>query len=268
VSDGYDALPGVRWSRLKAMRISPLAYRHGMLVEREDTPSLRFGRAVHCRVLEPDAWASRYAVWDGHRRGKAWEQWEAEHAGFEILTAAEHERARACADAVIAHPVARRHLHDGIRERALSWTDEETGLPCKARVDSVNGHLLELKTAADIDPRRFAAAAYRYGYHGQLAFYGDGLIASGFALESDPALVCVESVPPHDVIVYAIDSGLLELGREYYRSCLRRLAECLASDEWPGLAPTGEMALILPDWAHTENEDEAGGDLGLIAAAE
>jgi hypothetical protein len=266
----YDAIAAVRWSHLKHMDRSPLHYQHATTAERPDTPAFRFGRAVHCLTLEPETWGARYVVWDGGaRRGKAWDAFEEANADREILTADEYERARAIAGAVFRHPIAGPMIATGATEGVITWTDESTGLACKGRFDHVAGRLVDLKTAADVDPRRWMANAYRYGYHAQLAFYLDGLRASGIVPADDPAIVCVEAVPPHDVVVYTLDPIIIDQGRQMYRRLLARVKECTERGEWPGISGAATLPLLLPAWAEVEG-DEHGDNYNLsdLVAAE
>lgn len=61
----YRTLPGLNFSGLKHLAVSPLRYwYHCVNPDRpadEPTPQMRFGSAVHCAVLEPDEFGKRYA---------------------------------------------------------------------------------------------------------------------------------------------------------------------------------------------------------------
>jgi hypothetical protein len=71
--------------------------------EKKDTPALRFGRAFHTLVLEPDLFFQEYAVLPEKvdRRTKAgkeaWAEFEAELGGREALTAEDGQRLGAMA---------------------------------------------------------------------------------------------------------------------------------------------------------------------------
>jgi exodeoxyribonuclease VIII len=255
----YFALPGVNWSLLKHMGDSPLAYRHALENGTPDTDALALGRITHALVFEPETFQHDYAIWTGGRRaGKEWEAFAERHAHQTILRDEDVIEAHDMAEAVKRHPLVRGYLAGGEFERGLQWTDERTGLPCKARPDwllSRRRILLDLKTAASIEGRRFGAAAARYGYHCQLAHYAAGVRA---ALGWEPAavkLVVVEKRPPHDVAVFDVGPEDLELGADEVRALLQRLRECKDTDTWPGRY-TGEQALALPAYIHGELEFE------------
>lgn len=253
----YDKIDGLRWSRLKALRISPLQFQHELENERDDARHFRIGRAMHALILEPEHFERDFAVYEGQRRGKAWEAFELANAGRDVITEAEAIAATGMAKAVRTHPIASKHLVTGTAEQVLTWIDADTGVKCKARVDMRNGHLVELKSAADIDPSRWPAQCARFGYFGQLAFYHDGVLAScGYdeGHELDPTQIVVQSDAPHDVVVYRVPPTTIELGRREYKRCLRRYVECRESGKWPGIGANEERTLVPPAWMEEELE--------------
>lgn len=260
----YRALPGVNWSTLKHMRVSPLHYKHARDNPRPDTPALSLGRMVHACVFEPLRFASDYVTLPPKmiRRGKKWDAFKAEHPGKEIVTVSDHDYALRIGEAIEAHPVAGPYIARGEAEKAFQWTDAHTGLACKCRVDFLstsNPATVDLKTAADISPYRFAGQVARLGYHGQGAFYSDGVTENtGTILPF--VLIAVESSPPFDVIVYRLDEDSLYAGTEEYREYLTRVAACTKSGQWPGRFDT-EQTLRLPAWVW--GDDEEGATEGL-----
>lgn len=252
----YEDIDALNWSTLKHLRTSPLQYRHRLEHPEADKAAYWLGRALHTLVLEPDTWDEHFVTYvGGDRRGKAWEAFRQQCAGRTILKLGEEEQAIAMADAIRRHPIASRHLRDGLTEKVLTWTEPESGRACKGRMDSVNGHLVEIKTAADIQPQRFAAAAARFGYHCQLAWYADGLRHSGYEVHEDPAMIVVQTDAPHDVVVYTIGNDVLDQGRREYQRLLRLLGECEESGHWPGMAPDHEWDFALPAWAASFDEE-------------
>jgi hypothetical protein len=248
----YCKLPGINWSTLKFMRLSSRHYLHATQAPPVDAAQFRIGRAGHTLVLEPEHFPLLYVCWERRRQGKLWEQFEAlaTEQGKTVLTPTEWKRAVGSGAAVIADDNANTYLAGvGERELSLQWVDEETGLTCKARLDFAGRHLVELKSTAAIEPRRFSATCARMSYHAQMAMQWDGLAANGFKVAAEPVIVCVESVPPHDVAVYLVPAPIVELGRREYRGLLRRVAECTERGEWPGVAEQ-VIDLALPEWAY------------------
>jgi exodeoxyribonuclease VIII len=246
----YDEIKAINWSSLKHLAISPLLYRWRLEHPEPRKPAFIFGGAVHCAILEPEKFDERYAVFDGIRRGKAWEDWLAIHPGVESLKPDELDAIRSIAAAVLGHRVAAGLLRGGRREEAVTWTDEETGLACKGRLDYLRpDFVIDLKTTRDPAPSRFERASASYGYAGQVAFYHDGA-ARQRLIPGDvpPYLIAPQTSEPYDVAVFQLAPETLEAGRRQYRTLLRRLALCIEADYWPGVAPD-LVPLSLPPWA-------------------
>lgn len=267
----YAAIDAINWSTLKEMARSPAHYKHRVDNARADTHRLAEGRAVHTLLLEPDRFARDYAVFEGERRaGKVWEAFADANAGRTILKVAEYERCLAIRDSVKRNPLAAKYLAVGKAEVVLTWTDEATGLSCKARVDwlcTVDGvtFLIDVKTSADIEMRRFGNIAVRFGYHAQLAFYLRGLRANGaLAVSSEARILAVEAEAPHDAGVFVVDDDTLYAGDAEVSALLARVKVCRETDAWPGQYE-GETPLEMPRWWYAEEEAELGVEIGRAA---
>lgn len=251
----YEAVNAVRWSDLKYMAVSPLAYRHRVTAEPTDSAAMLFGRAVHAAVLEPLSLADAFTVFDGPRRGAVWTEFRDANAGKDILTRPEWDRVLAVQAAVMAHPVAAGLLSGpGENEVTVTWTDPETGLACKGRLDRLVTRprplIVDLKTTRTLDPRLFARSVAELRYCSQLGMYRDGVgIARGF--KCGAVIVAAESEAPHDVGVFRVASDDLWSGSDEYHALLAKLAECEASGEWPGRFPE-RQELELPPWAYAD----------------
>ncbi len=256
--EAYLSLEGVNWSTLKHLwKGSPLHYRHILQEQEADTTSRLAGRALHTLALEgPDAFAERYAVWEGDRRGKAWTDFRDAHPG-EILRAVERDLIQAQATAVLRHPEALALLTDSLTESAITWTDPDTGIACKGLVD-VRGlaHHADLKGTGAL--HLFERLAIRDGYHMQAAWYRRGeRISTGRDVACH--LIAVEAKAPHDVGVFRLSDALLDHADRELTGLLRTLRACLDADRWPGRYP--EVApMELPDWMidpdRVESDDE------------
>ena len=258
----YKDIDAVNWSTLRAMRVSPFHYKHRIDHPPEPTKAMRLGRALHTAILEPHEFESRHPIYPGPvRRGGKWEAFLDEHAGADlddILIQTEAHAIKSMAQSVRGSGFACEHLRDGAKETILEWTDEDTGIACKGRCDSVNGHLVDVKTCngSDFVPERFESHAIRFGYDGQMAFYADGLAAMGYEPDHGPALIVVESEEPYDCATYILKEEFIDRGRRLYQTLLRQLKECREANHWPGICGDGELHLGIPAWAEWEQFED------------
>jgi len=222
----YRAAPGVNWSSLKHIGVSPLYYRY-MAAQSYDSPAMLVGRAVHCAVLEPEAFESRYVTQPdfGDLRTKAGKAARDAFKPFgrEVLTVAQRETVSDMARAVRQHDTAARLVRELThREHSVFWTDAATSLRCKGRLDGVGpGYILSLKTTRQNTPGAFARDYFNMLYHAQAAFYADG---HGAGLPE--VTVIVQNHAPHDVWVFDTPDEAIDEGRRVYGDLLERLAAC------------------------------------------
>jgi hypothetical protein len=250
----------VRWSKLKEMAKSPAHYRYALDHPRPDSPSLLLGRAFHCLLFEPRSYAKRFVVSDLNKNSNAWKEFKAAHEGFDFLTSEQETTAKRMAEQVMGHPRACVLFTGGKAEFEIEWTykarigSEKYEIPCGARPDYWGpAGLVDLKSTVRAGPMDFGREVVRYGYHGQSAFYTDGLLASGLKVEAQ-WIVAIENEAPHEVAVYRLPPDVVTLGRERYFLLMDRLWRCEQAKDWP--AWPGENLLTLPAWA--SNEDAIG----------
>lgn len=251
--DPYFTRPEVSWSQLKLLDDSPLAYKHALENPRPDTADLAAGRLTHTLVFEPHKFGVEYAIWEGgDRRGGAWKDFEAQHAGKTIFKPNEIAECRAMAEAVRNHPLVKPYLAaaDGQFERVVTWTDPTTGIACRAKMDWIIPSLrvlIDLKTCRSIERRRFAADVARYGYYGQHGHYAAGCTHALGWTPQKRILIAAEKPAPHDVAVYVLDDAACEIGDEKQQELLAKLKACRDLGEWLGRY-TEEQTLELPGW--------------------
>jgi hypothetical protein len=246
--DPYAAIDAVNFSTLKAMAVSPLHYLYASQHPRADTDTMRCGRLNHAVVFSfDDAWPQ----WEGgNRAGKDWAAFKATHGGDYVWKLSELDNATALSVAIREHLHASPLLTHGEPEKAFVWEDPITGIRCKGRADLDTGDtIVELKTVEDITRRGIEHAIAGYKYHAQAAMYVDGLQRDRFVW------IFAEKNPPHDVVVVPASMLVLSEGRALYQSWLRRLAECRASNVWPGTAPEPLDIELLP-WANDGMPEE------------
>lgn len=262
----YAAIDAINWSALKWMRESPLMYRYRLAVPMDDKPALALGRATHTLVFEPAKFEAEYAIWQGGRRaGKEWDAYAEAHADRTILREQDADLVTALAESIARHPLVQPYLDDGLFERPVTWTDPDTGLACKAKPDwllPAKRVLLDLKTCASAEGRRFGAMAARLGYHCQMAHYRNGC-EYGLGWKPQRVLiVAAEKEPPHDVSVFEVSEDDLYLANEEVAELLRKVKVCRAANQWPGRY-LEVQALQLPAWVSME-DDEDPEALGLV----
>lgn len=235
----YTTTNAVNFSTVKEMSRSPLHYQHILSTPRVDNDILRFGRLAHAIVLQPHTLDTDWHLWDG---GKRWgRQWVAccDKAGGREWTylPAERERAEALASAVRAHGVAASYLRHGSAEQCIYW--QIADVDYKARVDlydDTRGVVVEFKTTPDLSRHALRRTIEMYHYHTQLAWYCDGIAATGGAV-TKCVWIFVETNPPHDVAVVRATDYQLALGRAEYMRWIEMLRTCRSTAAWPGSAP-------------------------------
>jgi len=251
----YRRTKAVNWSTLKEMARSPKHYRYRLENPPEETPGMRLGRAIHTAVLEPDAFPLEYVVYDGPRRaGKEWEEFALVNGRKTILKNDEYQTALDVRDAVQGHKLAARMLRRGRSEVTLQWTDPQTRMRCKGRLDHLRGDtLIDLKSTRDVDNRLFGRLCANMEYHAQLAFYRRGLLATGHK-PAPVYIVAVESAAPFDVAVFAVDEDVLEAGDMLVAKLLHQVKTCRRLRRWPGRYES-EESLEFPQWALPAGSD-------------
>jgi len=228
-----SAIP-VRFSRLKRFAMSPAHYLDSLreveagMDEDEDTACKRMGRLGHRLVL-----GGQLCVYPGERRGNAWKEFKAEHAGEDIVTAKEHERAVRIAESLARHSDAM-HLLRGEHEVEIDWST--LGRACVSHLDVLGDrYVTELKLTACSSPGWFTRQALRMSYHAQLAFYLEAVHATRGPC-SAAYVVAVETARPHVVTAFELTRAALEAGHKQCRIWMEQLLACEHAMEWPGYA--------------------------------
>lgn len=251
----YRAAAGVSQTGLKLILDSPARYQWEIKNPRP-RKHFDFGHVVHSLILGRglDAHIVDAASWVG--KAAQQEADEARAAGKVPILAKDYQRAIDAAAAVRDHPLAGPMLeHPGESEVAMFWTDQETGVACKALVDRLTvtadetHWLFDPKhTSRSAQPRAFARDAATYGYHVQAAFYLDGY----HAITGEQCRfvnVVVEGDAPHLVSVVELDTEAIDVGRARYRDALDIYARCVETGVWPGYTETFAETISLPRWA-------------------
>ena len=210
------------------MARSPMHY-HAYRDDMAATPAMQLGTAVHRAVLDGEL----PVVYPGAvRRGKAWEQFQADHVNDNIVTEAESHKIMGMCASVQAHPEAVRVL-TGERERYIEWTYQ--GRAVRSTPDVIgDGFVTDLTTTVNADPERFKWDAVRRLYHAQLAFYAEAVRSSGLGEPRQAYIVAVESSAPYAVSVLRLTPDALDIGGRLCHQWMEQVRACEAANHWPG----------------------------------
>lgn len=246
----YLAWDAISNSRISMAIRSLMHFRDGAF--KGPSPTLRLGTFIHCGALEPLSIAMRYAVMPPYEKdprnvtkggerstSKATtfyrqmeEQFRQANAGKELVEQSDYDTLIGISKSLAKSQRAAEFLSErGDSEVSILWIDDETQLPCKARIDHLNSGINDLKTCADA--LKFPKSIATYGYHRQGAHYQEGLaVLTG---EEKPfRLIAVETTPPYGVRAAALNEDAIETGRSEVRKALLAIARAKDTGDWPG----------------------------------
>lgn len=211
------------------------------ITQRKQTNAMALGTAVHCAVLEPQHFESRYKRGpDINKNTNAYKEAKADvPLGAELMGPKEYDAALRIRDNAAAHRTLSSLMKGA--EVEVSAFAAISGVQCKARPDAVaDGNvLLDLKTTTDSGPRAFAASCRRYGYHVQEGWYRDiwekAHRPSGSAGGvQDFVFIAVEKAPPYAIALYRLSEEDAAYGRLIAASAFETYRHCVQKGDWPG----------------------------------
>ena len=179
----------------------------------KETDALVFGKLCHCLLLEPDHFKNEYAIADfgATRKNKKYEAAKEENPGKIVINQEELDRAMKMIQNVKDHRLASMILDGSTAEMPFMWTDKETGMPCKAKLDAIkrtkNGIVvIDYKTSSSIPELLKYAQKSQYALQSEFykeavkAKYGEEPCEFVFIIQSNKEneedIVCVANVEP------------------------------------------------------------------------
>lgn len=294
----YHKVPFETYARWNAMNASALVWgldsmEHlqaklagDMEESKEESPDLRFGRAWHMAVLEPDIYQQSWVISSGccqplksgknkgapcgnaarFRAGDSW--YCGTHAPPDAsepsnyLTSEEAARVKKAAKKIKGHKIVNLIRQHGGFESTIVW--EWNGIPCKSRFDKLiydaacPDTILDLKkvqlgkcTNDDV-----SKSIANFKYHFKMAFYQRAVRHWRGADSPLPAavLVFMEDKAPHSVNVKSLGSRSLDIGAYEVERLMTNYVDCCASGVWPGcsfdeLKGKEDIGVIeVPEW--------------------
>jgi hypothetical protein len=248
--------PGVSKSGLWTIHTKTPA--HFQFGERKETEAFQMGSAIHCAILEPEAFESRYVRGPDDRRGNKWTDAcaAAAHYGTTCLVSKDYDEALLYREAAHLHPIVRKLTTNAKVETAAFAIDDETGEIIKCKPDVFNEGLniiADLKSSVSASREDFAKSITNYGYHVQEAMYSDVWTQAGGTALDGFVFIVIEKSAPFLVAVYEIEPRLVEDGFGIYRSALRKFHECNLANSWPGYSNSVER-IDAPEWYYRQQE--------------
>ncbi len=263
----YADVTRINRSGLELVRVDPALYEGRILTKTIPAPQHSYyddGHALEEVLLSPIPIHLRFkkippqvlAV-NGAKLGNKWKEFEKAHAGFVLVKPGEWRMQ--VFEAVQQHADAKALLDaPGDYQPVIHWTDEATGVDCKAKLDKLladRRFIIDLKGMESADPEDFAKSAANFGYHRQAAMYQDAVEALGFPRPKFVFIVC-EKVAPWRVETIELDEEFVELGRRQVRRALETYASCLARGEWRREKFGQTHTVEAPGWALAQEQWE------------
>lgn len=238
----------------------------------EPNTAQKFGSAVDTAIFNSKPLSQRLVVApaevlsaSGARAGKAWKEFERQHAGKLILKAGDPLLVKlpAIMRQIREHRAACDLLDsEGTYQLAIRWWMNVGGVrtPCKALFDKLvvkNDKpwcIVDLKTTRDPSPGEFVKSIHNFDYDRQAAWYQ---IAAKELLGVELPFVwlAVKNEYPFNVECWQQTADMALIGRTKIELALERLCECRKAKQWR--SPThGSIHNLAPlPWALKQLEE-------------
>lgn len=258
-NEKYHSGVGISRSGIMKIMDAPIYYKSKYLdkVSEPPTQAMILGSALHTKVLEPHLFDQQYfTLPECDRRTKqgkaAYEDAMFLADGKQLLKSDEFDLINILSESINSNEDAKGLLANTQHEKTLYWTDEETGVLCKARPDFMFlsddiSYVGDIKTTNNASPRNFQRDMFDYGYHIQAAMIAEGLKQIKGIVVEDFYYAVVEKSEPYLTAIYKINAEALAHGHEEFKKGLKTLKECQETGVWPGY-PIQELGL--PAWAY------------------
>jgi PDDEXK-like domain of unknown function (DUF3799) len=228
------------YSSLSNFKSSPKDFIDYKLKAKVETPAMIYGSMVHCLVLEPELFKSRYHALDDTdicnqiggakpRATKAYKEWYAvaeQEAGDRIVVETDDlKAARYVANHVLYNRASRKVLDlCELREQDLEWSYKNFNF--KGRMDGKGEKaVFDLKTCPDAEQGKFQRDIISNGYYLQAAMYLYGLneVLPYYIIAADKV---------GGVSVHLLDQSLIEFGMKEYEFVTDKFNECILKDSF------------------------------------
>lgn len=255
--DDYHAHPALSVTSAKRLLhpSCPAIFRYEQDHPQPHKREFDLGHAAHKVVLGEGSELHVIGA-DNYRTKKAQEERDAAYDRGDIpVLPAEFDQVQAMAAKVREHPIAGPLFSgDGLPEQSLFWTDPETGVPCRARLDWLSHLVGDYKTSTSAEPSHIARKIDDFGYYMQADFYLSGAVHLDL-IAPDAAFLFVfqDKNPPYLVTVVELDDVALKIGHQRNRQAREIYHDCMERGIWPGFS-NGIERVSLPAWSVRAHE--------------
>lgn len=265
-TDNYHGLDIPSQSRVKLAWDDPqLCYELYIAKTRKPsppTPSQQFGIDVERHlfgeslgVIEiPDGVLNG----DGHRKGKNYTEWAASFPGGTRLMKRHEwwefmEPFLSIAKNIDACPRVKSLLTGGERKVKICWS--WLGVELKSELDILHDHcIVDIKTAADVDPEGFSRQCANYGYNVQACAYQ--LAVEQLTGKLLPfVFVAIANKPSYRVEAYKLSEKFMAAGRERFEEMVIYYQQCVERDEWHSETWNRINEIDPPKWYEAQIND-------------
>jgi hypothetical protein len=221
------------YTAISKFKRSPRSFIDYKLAPKEQTDAMLLGSIVHCLILEPHEFESRYITdlakieeigGAKPRATKAYKEWKAEQTDLIVISNDFYEAGKAMANAVLSNPAAKWVLDQtSNREFRISW--DHAGLKFIGFLDADGKVIADIKICADAEPKKFQRDIINMGYYLQAGTYtvANDEIKPYYLIAVDRSL---------GVSVHEITEDLVEFGmNEYHKLCVE-FNECLEKNQF------------------------------------
>ena len=252
----YVKLEGINASSLKPYYESVMNGNYEASLSRKESDAMRFGTMVHSLILEPEKFSNEYAIMPqspinektGEPYGKTTKKYAEWYENlpkgkiyysqddFELI-----DRIQTNIDN--NEPASKILKACPKRETAITWTDEATGIKCKALIDFMGDKIVgDLKTTRSIpirDTEELTAKAIFWDLVSnrnllQFSFYFDGCKANDLDVEKF-AVIFAKNNGNCDIATAFLSDNSIEYGRDMYQ---RAMCNWIDKDENTGAFPS------------------------------
>ena len=269
----YLSNDAVSQSQLKYLDRSPAHLRELVDTPEPETLAQILGTALHCRVLDPDAFGRVYetpsdcsaitkartncARMGTKKSGGSW-YCSQHYPGGElddvrILSLDEDDSISNMNAALYCHKDSKKFLSKMVKdstEVSLYFKHPRHDFFCKARPDLLleqQGIIVDFKTTVDSGLDSFSRDILKYGYYRQAAWY---LEAARICLPkvkwTNFVIISVEKKRPYAVSVNNLSDYYINIGEIELERLASIYADCSKKNEWPGYE--GINNIDPPEW--------------------